>query len=195
MVGLMKDRLIAPELDRPDSRRLFGQGVSAFYADAPVARTFARSMSGRGAAADAFVIPMRTPVAKAGDTPRSIMWGSLIVGFSGPATANADAPGIKWLNHMISDEAQSSFAPGLSGLPATKSLLASPLVQGDAFFKAWSEATGTTVTNEIGIWSNAPELSSILSEEVQAALLGQKTADAAIDSMRSRMEASMAKRG
>jgi multiple sugar transport system substrate-binding protein len=51
------------------------------------------------------------------------------------------------------------------------------------------------LVNEIGIWSNAPELSTILSEEFQAAVLGQKGADAAIVSMASRMEASMAKRG
>jgi multiple sugar transport system substrate-binding protein len=68
-------------------------------------------------------------------------------------------------------------------------------VQNDPFFKAWAEATGVPLMNEVGIWSNAPELSTILSEEVQAALLGQKTADAAVASMQTRMEASMAKRG
>ena len=48
----MKDRLIAPEIDRPDARRLFAQGASAFYIDAPVRRgTFVRTFSGRGAAA------------------------------------------------------------------------------------------------------------------------------------------------
>jgi multiple sugar transport system substrate-binding protein len=69
------------------------------------------------------------------------------------------------------------------------------VVQNDSFFKAWNDATGVPLINEIGIWSNAPELSTILSEEVQAALLGQKAPDAAIVSMATRMEASMAKRG
>jgi multiple sugar transport system substrate-binding protein len=49
--------------------------------------------------------------------------------------------------------------------------------------------------HEIGIWPNAPELSTVLGEEIQAALLGQKTAAAAVTAMQSRMEASMAKRG
>jgi hypothetical protein len=64
MVGLMKDRLIAPEIDRPDSRRLFAQGASAFYIDAPQTRQFVRSFSGKGEAADAFTVPIKTPVLK-----------------------------------------------------------------------------------------------------------------------------------
>jgi multiple sugar transport system substrate-binding protein len=77
----------------------------------------------------------------------------------------------------------------------TKAAQQMPAVQNDPYFRAWNEATGTPLVNEIGIWSNAPELSAILSEEVQAALLGQKAPDAAIASMQSRMDASMAKRG
>lgn len=194
MADLMKNRLMAPELDRPDSRRLFGQGAAGFYIDPPQARGFARSFSGRGAAADAFVLPMKTPVLKAGDTPKSIQWGHLVVAFKGPNTASADAPGIKWLNYLLSDEAQGSFPTALSALPVTKTAQALPVVKNDPFFSAWNEASGTPLVNEIGVWSNAPELSTILSEEVQAAILGQKPADAAIVSMASRMEASMAKR-
>lgn len=193
MTELMKSRLMAPELDRPDSRRLFAQGASGFYIDAPQARTFARSFSGRGEAADAFTLPMRTPVLKAGDTPRSIQWGHLVAAFKGNAAS--DAAGLKWLDYVISDAAQGSFAPALSALPVTKSAQSLPAVQNDSYFKAWNEATGVPLVNEIGVWSNAPELSSILSEEVQAALLGQKAPDAAIVAMQSRMEASMAKRG
>ncbi len=195
LAGLMKDRLMAPELDRPDSRRLFAQGASGFYIDAPQARSFARSFSGRGEAADAFVLPVTTPVLKAGDTPRSIQWGHLVCAFKGPGMDGADAPGVKWLNHLLSDAVQGSFPPALSALPVTRSAQKLPIVQNDAFFKAWAAATGVPLTNEIGIWSNAPELSTILSEEVQAALLGQKAPDAAIASMQTRMEASMAKRG
>jgi multiple sugar transport system substrate-binding protein len=195
MADLMKNRLMAPELDRPDSRRLFAQGAAGFYIDPPQARGFARSFSGRGEAADAFVLPVKTPVLKVGDIPRSIQWGHLICAFKGTNTASADAPGIKWLNYLISDAAQGSFPPALSALPVTKTAQAMPVVQTDAFFKAWNEASGVPLVNEIGIWSNAPELSTILSEEFQAAVLGQKGADAAIVSMASRMEASMAKRG
>lgn len=193
MADLMKNRLMAPELDRPDSRRLFAQGASGFYIDAPQARTFARSFSGRGEAADAFTVPIKTPVLKLGDTPHSIQWGHLVAAFKGAAAANA--AGLKWLDYVISDTVQGSFAPALSALPVTKAAQSLPAVQNDTYFRAWNDATGVPLLNEIGIWSNAPELSSILSEEVQAALLGQKAPDAAIDAMHSRMEASMAKRG
>jgi multiple sugar transport system substrate-binding protein len=195
MAGLMKDRLIAPEIDRPDSRRLFAQGASAFYIDAPQTRQFVRSFSGRGEAADAFTIPMKTPILKAGDTSRSIQWGHLAVLFKGPTATGQDSPGVKWMRYLMSDAAQTSFPVALSALPATKAGRRAPAVQNDPFFKAWAEATGVPLMNEIGIWSNAPELNTILSEEFQAAILGQKAPDQAIASMQSRMEASMAKRG
>lgn len=195
MTDLMKNRLMAPELDRPDSRRLFAQGAAGFYIDAPQARSFARNFSGRGEAADAFTLPMRTPVLKTGDTPHSVQWGHLVAAFRSPGGTTADASTVKWLNYLVSDAAQGSFPPALSALPVTRTAQALPAVQSDAFFKAWNDATGTPLINEIGIWPNAPELSSILSEEVQAATLGQKAPDAAITAMAARMDASMAKRG
>ena len=76
MVGLMKDRLAAPEIDRPDARRLVAQGASAFFFDAPQARTHLRSFSGQGEAFDANVLPLATPVATAGKEPASIRVGT-----------------------------------------------------------------------------------------------------------------------
>lgn len=195
LAGLMKDRLVAPEIDRPDARRLFAQGAAAFYIDAPQTRQFVRSFSGKGEAADAFTLPIKTPVLKAGDTPRSIQWGHLVTLFKGPASEGANSPGVKWMRFLMSDAAQTTFPVALSALPATKTARQSPAVQNDPFFKAWAEATGVPLMNEIGIWSNAPELSTILSEEVQAALLGQKAPEAALTAMQSRMDASMVKRG
>lgn len=195
IAGMMKDKLVAPELDRPDSRRLFAQGNVAFYIDAPAARGFARSFSGRGEAADAFTIPVKMPVMKAGDAPKSVEWGHIVALFAGSASRDKDGPGAKWIRHLLSDEVQTTLPLTLGGLPVTKSGRAAPVVQNDRFLKAWGEATVATGKHEIGIWDNSPELSSILSEETQAALLGQKSAAAAADSMTSRMKASMAKRG
>ena len=195
IAGLMKDRLVAPELDRPDSRRLFAQGNSAFYIDAPAARSFARNFSGRGPAADAFVVPIKMPTLKAGDVPRSVEWGHTVALFNSAATRDRNGPGAKWISHLLSDAVQTTLPLQLGGLPVTKSGRAATVVQNDAFLKAWGEATVATGKHEIGIWDNSPELSTILSEETQAALLGQKTASAAADSMQSRMKASMAKRG
>jgi multiple sugar transport system substrate-binding protein len=115
--------------------------------------------------------------------------------FKTPAVAGPDSPGAKWARYLISDKVQTTFPLELSALPASKAARESSAVQNDAFLKAWANAAASPLRHEIGIWSNAPELSTILSEEVQAALLGQKTPDAATAAMQSRMEASMAKRG
>ena len=195
IAGLMRDKLVAPEIDRPDARRLFAQGNAAFYIDAPAARSFARNFSGRGPAADAFTIPIKMPVAKAGDTPRSVEWGHIVSLFATPANRDRNGPGAKFVQHLLSDAVQTTLPLQLGGLPVTKSGRAAPVVQSDAFLKAWGEATVATGKHEIGVWDNSPELSSILTEETQAALLGQKTAAAASDSMQSRLKASMAKRG
>jgi multiple sugar transport system substrate-binding protein len=194
VVGMMRDRLIAPEVDRPDARRLFAQGAAAFYIDAPQGRLFIRTFSGRGEAADAFTRPVPTPVLRVGDAPRSVQWGHLVVFFRGGQTAGMDSAGARWARHLASDAVQTTFPVALSALPATRAGRAAPAVQDDAYFKAWSEAAGSPLPHEIGIWSNAPELSTILSEELQAAMLGQKPAAAAAASMQSRMEASMARR-
>jgi multiple sugar transport system substrate-binding protein len=195
MVGYMRDRLVAPELDRPDSRRLFAQGSAAFYIDAPQARQFIRTFSGRGEAADAFTLPMRTPVRAAGAVPNSIAWGHLVVLFQGAATQGPESPGARWIRHLISEPVQTSFPLALSALPATRAARAAPAIAGDPYFNAWAAATGTPLNGELGIHANAPELNTILSEELQAAMLGQKPARAALTAMRTRMEASMARRG
>jgi multiple sugar transport system substrate-binding protein len=194
MVGMMRDRLVAPEIDRPDSRRLFAQGASAFYIDAPQGRLFIRTFSGRGEAADGFTRPVATPVLRAGDVPHSVQWGHLVAFFRGAAVQGPDSPGARWARHLMGDAVQSSYPTALSALPATRAGRAAPAVQADPYFKAWAAAAGTPLPHEIGIWPNAPELSTILSEEVQAAILGQKPAAAAVAAMQTRMEASMARR-
>lgn len=194
MASLMKDRLIAPEIDRPDARRLFGQGATAFYIDAPQARTFVRTFSGRGPAADATIAPVKVPVARAGMSPVSMAWGNLVLFFK-PGDAAREAALAKWANHLISAPVQTQFPPALSALPVTREARAAPVVTGDTYFADWAKATGEVRLHELGVWSNAPELGTIVSEETQAALLGQKSVTAAMAAMKPRLEASMAKRG
>ena len=192
MVGLMKDRLAAPEIDRPDARRLVAQNASAFFFDAPQARTHLRSFSGQGAAFDANVLPMATPVTATGKEPASIQWGHLLVQFAADGKANAEAPASKFISYLTSDAAQATFPLEQSALPVTKSGRADPKVTGDSFLAAWAKAAGNPRRNEVGIWPNAAELTQIIGEEVQGALLGQKSADDAIQAMQKRLETSMA---
>ena len=195
VVGLMKDRLSAAEIDRPDSRRLQGQGAAAFYFDPPQARVHLRAFSGRGAAFDPAIAPMATPMLSASDKPVSIAWGHMVIAFGPGGKLAGDAPTRKWIEHIMSDKVQLVFPIDQSGLPVTKAALASPIVTGDSYLKDWSAAAGTTRINEIGIWPNAAEITTAIGEEVQATMLGQKTADAAIVALQSRLEAAMAKKG
>jgi multiple sugar transport system substrate-binding protein len=190
MVDLMKERLAAPEIDRPDARRLTGQGASAFYFDAPQTRTFLRDFSGQGKAFDVNVLPMKTPVLKEGDEAVSIQWGHLLMAFADGGTEAADAPGAKFLSYATSDAVQTDFPIALSALPSTQAGRAA--VAGDAYLTNWAAATGKSRTNEVGIWSNGADLTNIIGEEVQGALLGQKSADEAITAMAARLTESMA---
>lgn len=191
MVDLVKERLAAPEIDRPDSRRLTAQGASAFYFDAPQTRTFLRDFSGKGEAFDANVLPMETPVLKAGDKPVSVQWGHLLVQFAPGGEAAADAPADKFLAYLTSDKVQTDFPLKMSALPVTTS--AREAVADDKYLTAWAAATGEARRNEVGIWSNAAELTQIIGEEAQGAMLGQKSAADAIAAMQARLTESMAK--
>lgn len=131
MVDLVKERLAAPEIDRPDSRRLMAQGASAFYFDAPQTRTFLREFSGKGEAFDANVLPMTTPVLKAGEKPVSVQWGHLLVQFAPEAKASADAPADKFLTYLTSDTVQTDFplkmsAPRFNGIQNFVTIASSP---------------------------------------------------------------------
>ncbi|GAA4122756.1 hypothetical protein GCM10023067_33130 [Aminobacter aganoensis] len=191
VVDLVKERLAAPEIDRPDSRRLTAQGQSGFYIDAPVTRSFLRDFSGKGEAFDANVLPMAMPVLKGGDKPVSVQWGHILSMFAPDAKAVPEDAASKLLAYATSDEAQTDFPIALSALPTTKS--AREKVAGDAYLSNWAKAAGEPRPNEVGIWSNAAELNQIVGEEVQAAMLGLKSVDDAIAAMQSRLSDSMAK--
>lgn len=190
MVSLMTDNLAAPEIDRPDARRLFAQGASAFFIDAPVARTFARQFSGRGEEIDSAVLPIATPVLAAGDTPVSIQWGHVIAMF-GAENATADSAAAQWMMHLLSDEQLVDYAVNQSALPVTVSGIASEQVQADAYLSDWAEAAIAPRRNTVASLENGALVTDIIGEEVQSALLGQKTAAQAAGDMQTRLEEAM----
>ena len=51
---------------------------------------------------DAAITPVKTPVAKAGDTPRSIEWGHVLIAFAPDGKMSKDAPGgeVARLHHV-----------------------------------------------------------------------------------------------
>ena len=60
-------------------------------------RLHLRNFSGQGEAFDAAIAPVKTPVLKAGDTPRSIEWGHVLIAFAADGKLSKDAPAAKWI--------------------------------------------------------------------------------------------------
>ncbi len=191
MVMLVNERLSAPEIDRPDARRLFGQEATAFYFDAPSAKRFAEDFSGQGAAYVVNVMPIETPTLEAGGTPAAIQWGHVLVMFN-EDNASADSPAAGFLMNTLSDEVLIDFALGGGALPPTTSALASDQVKSDGYLTAWAEAAVAPRPNPIAPLSNGGAVSDMIGEEVQSALLGQKTAQEAADDLQARLEEALA---
>lgn len=193
MVDLVDRRLAAPEIDRPDARRLFGQGASAFLFDAPVVQRFAIEFSGDENYGQN-VIPMATPVLAEGDEPVSIQWGHVIALF-GEENADPDSPAAQFIMHVLSDDQLLPYATSGGVIPSTTSGQADADFQADEYRAAWAANAGTPRRNTIASLSNGAEIATIIGEEVQAAILGQKDAQTAADDMQSRITEALANAG
>ena len=159
---------------------------------APLARGFARNNSGKGADFDSNVIAMATPVLRAGNAPQSFAWGHLLTMFGDSKNApNAQSMQAKFAAHLAMNDAnQLAYFKDQGLFPVTNTALAQ--VGNDPYVAAWSKAANTAERDEISMWSNSADLTTIVGEEVQSALLGQKTAQVAIESMGKRLEAKRA---
>ena len=188
---LVEDRLAAREIDRPDARRLFGQGATAFFIDAPVARTFARQFSGRGEEIDTAVRPIPGPAMSESGTPVSIQWGHALIMF-GEDNATSDSAAMQWIDHLLSDEMLVSYAVDQSTLPSTVTGQASETVLSDAYLSDWAAASISPIRHDIASLDNGAEVTTIIGEEYQAAILGQKSPEQAANDMQARLEAAMA---
>ncbi len=188
---LVNERLAAPEIDRPDARRLFAQGATAFFIDAPLARSFARQFSGRGEEIDAAVRPIPGPVTAANDTPVSIQWGHVLIMF-GDDNATHDSGAMQWIDHLLSDEMLVTYAVDQSTLPSTVSGQTSEVVASDSYLTEWAAASISPIRHDIASLDTGAEVTTIIGEEYQAAILGQKSPEQAANDMQRRLEAAMA---
>jgi multiple sugar transport system substrate-binding protein len=191
LVDLVKEGLAARDIDRPDARRLFAQNRTAFYADAPVARGFARDNSGQGRAFDVNVVAAPYPVVRAGANPQSVQWGHLL---ALPMIANRrparDGDAVRLLEHLaFNDEMQLKYFQAVGLFPVTKTALAR--VRDDAYVTQWTQYARFAEPDEPSKWPNAADLTTIVGEEVQAALLQQKPPAQAIADMARRLEPRM----
>jgi multiple sugar transport system substrate-binding protein len=177
---------IKANMSRFDARQLFAQGKVGFYDDAIMARGIAQSNGVKPEALDAAIRPMLRPVVKAGNAPASAMWGHLLVIFK--KSANQKRAG-DFVKHLISDRESIMYFENSGMLPVMKSALANPKVTSNAWAKSWSAITSTGRNNEFMLYANNAELTNIVSEEVQAVIIGKKTPDKAAADMKARLTA------
>ena len=184
IVDLVKDGLVAKGNDRFATRNLFAQELVGFYFDAPVARGFARKLTGQGPDYDKNVIVMPTPLTDSGQPPRSVIWAHLL-GIMNGGDPNV-AAGAKIISHFALDpNTQEAYWNALGLFPTTKAAIS--WFGKDAYVTNWIGLTKTALFDEPAAFANSAEISNIIGEEIQSAMLGLKTVDQAIADMAKRL--------
>lgn len=187
MSDLVREGLASKDVDRPEARRLFAQHQTCFYNDAPLARGFGRTNSGLAREFDQFIRPIPTPVIRKGDPPQSFAWGHLLALVKGDKLITKASPQVALAQHLALNEANAlSYFYDQGLFPVTQSALSR--LAGDAYVTEWLKGAINSRRDETSNWSKSADLLTIIGEEVQAALLGQKQPKSAIQSMSRRLE-------
>ena len=188
IVQLVDEGLIAKGNDRNATRNLFAQELVGFYFDPPVARGIARRLSGKGEAYDQNVVVLPMPNAGNDEPPRSVIWAHLL-GIMTAGDPNVDA-GADVIRHFaMNGDTQRAYWSDLGMFPTTKDALSE--IGQDPYVSNWVEIAGTALLDEPATFENSAELRAIIGEEVEAAILGVKSADQAISDMARRLEAAL----
>lgn len=177
---------IAMDVGRSEARQLFAQGEVAFYDDAVLAKGQAVS---NGVDPDDVVnvcSAMLRPVLNEGDEPQSTMWGHMLVAFK---NSEYQAQAAELAKTLISDEVALDYFENNGMPPVTKSATSLDEVKNDAYLNGFLQSTATARLEETARMANASEIKAVITEEVQSALLGQKSAEQAVADMASRLEA------
>jgi multiple sugar transport system substrate-binding protein len=183
--SLMDKKYIRTNMSRFDSRQLFAQGRMAFYDDAVLAKGIA---IGNGVPAAQFsqkVQPMPRPVLNAGDKPRSMMWGHMLVVFNKSAAKNEALAFAKYLTGK--DVSMRYFSE--NGMPPVlKTVLAGAEVQNDPWISSFAKITASGELGEFDLSPQKAQLTTIITEELQAVLTGSKAPQKAADDAAARMK-------
>jgi ribulose 1,5-bisphosphate synthetase/thiazole synthase len=90
---------------------------------------------------------------------------------------------------LVSDDVALDYFENNGMPPVTKSAANTDEVKNNAYLQGFMKATSTARMEETARMTNASEIKSVITEELQFALLGQKTAEQAVADMASRLEA------
>lgn len=179
---------IKSNMSRFDARQLFAQGKIAFYDDVVGSRSTAISNGVPEEKINDVIAPMLRPVLHEGDAPTSTMWGHILVVFKNASDPQAAADFIK---HILSDEMSLLYFEQAAQMPVTQSALEADVVKNDEWCNTWAAITATGRKNELMIHPFSTALNNVISEEIQAVIVGQKTPEQAAADMESRMLAAM----
>lgn len=188
LVQLVDEGLVAKGNDRNATRALYGQGKVGFYFDPPVARGIARNLSGEGEAFDENVVVMPTPTTGNGEPPRSVVWAHFLTSLTA-GSPDTEAAG-KVIEHFaMKPDVQLRYWNELGLFPTTKAALAE--LSDDAYVANWIELARDALPDEPAAFENSAQLTQIIGEEIEAALLGIKSVDEAITDMADRLEGAL----
>ena len=184
--NLMEKGYIAMDTGRGEARQLFAQGKVAFYDDAVVAK--GQAVNNGVAPEDVVNVcsAMPRPVLKQGDAPQSTMWGHMLVAFK---NSEHQAEAAELAKTLISDEVALDYFENNGMPPVTKSAAGLDQVKNDAYLNGFLNSTATARLEETARMTNASEVKTVITEELQYALLGQKTAEQCVADMAARLEA------
>lgn len=121
----------------------------------------------------------------AGDKPQSTMWGHMLVIFKNSAYKTQAADFAK---SLVSDDMALEYFEKNGMPPVTKSAANLQVVKDDAYLKGFMQSTETARLEETARMANASEIKAVVTEELQFALLGKKTAQQAVADMTSRLQ-------
>lgn len=186
--GLKDKGYIAMDLTRFDARQLFAQNKVAFYDDAIVARGIAKSNGVAEDKLDETIQPMERPVLSKGDEPQSTLWGHQLVIFKN--AKDKDKAG-EFIKYLISEDTSLKYFEATGNVPAMNSAIDSDQVKNDKWSSEWLKITETGKKAETQKYENDSQLATIITEEIQNALLGTKTPKEALEDAQSRFEQSI----
>ncbi|MGE5549096.1 MAG: ABC transporter substrate-binding protein [Bacteroidota bacterium] len=188
--SLLDRGLIKMDMSRFDARTLFAKGLVGFYHDAIMANGIAKTNGVPEKDLYKYIRPMQRPVLKAGDKPQSTMWGHLLVIFK--KSGNIKMAG-EFIKHIVGAEQSLRYFENSGMLPVMKSAMADPRVQNDDWSKQWLAITKNGRLTESTLYKEVGQINNIITEEIQAALLGKKTPQKALDDAATRIKSALGK--
>ena len=179
--SLLDRGYITKGMNRFDARALFAQGKIGMYEDAIIARSFAAERSSDPNFADQ-VVPVPRPVTDGTGDPQALLWGHVIVVPDGEGS-EAATDFVRWITSDM--DATLKYFEETELPPTTEKAINSETVQSNEYVAKWTEQiTDFAQVNPFTTYSAGSRMEQILGEQVEAALLGRKSAQAAMDTAR-----------